>query len=112
MFEFTYREGALLPPGSRVLVRGDHVGTVLYLGHDKYPTKQMKNYFWPSQEQAENGKRQAISEESMETGIDIAEDEVPPCVPVRPVGVTIRLWPPGMYHRALEEQYGVQIFVC
>lgn len=102
MSEFTYREGALLPPGSRVLVRGDHVGTVLYLGHDKYPTKQMKSYFCPSQDPSENSKRQVISEESMETSIDIADDDVPPCVPVRPVGVTIRLWPPGRNHRTRE----------
>lgn len=94
LYALTTEEGALLPPGSRVLVRGDHVGTVLYLGHDKYPTKQMKSYFWPSQDPSENSKRQVISEESMETSIDIADDDVPPCVPVRPVGVTIRLWPP------------------
>ncbi|KAG7165244.1 hypothetical protein Hamer_G019435, partial [Homarus americanus] len=36
LYILTTNEGSLLPQGSKVLVQGDRIGTVMYFGHNKY----------------------------------------------------------------------------
>ncbi|XP_069164912.1 uncharacterized protein [Procambarus clarkii] len=39
LYILTTNEGLLLPQGSKVLVQGDRIGTVIYFGHCKYPSR-------------------------------------------------------------------------
>ncbi|XP_068249377.1 uncharacterized protein [Palaemon carinicauda] len=71
LYALTTEGGSLLPPGSTVLVEGERVGTVLYLGHEKLITSN-QSFVSPISVDA------ILSHEGY----------------LRPVGLTLKLWAP------------------
>ncbi|KAK7084775.1 hypothetical protein SK128_001973 [Halocaridina rubra] len=63
--------GSLLPPGSKVLIEGERLGTVLYLGHDKHSSKGPRDLPCGTMDSS-------LQQEGL----------------LRPVGVSVRLWAP------------------
>ncbi|XP_042228655.1 uncharacterized protein LOC121870771 isoform X2 [Homarus americanus] len=97
LYILTTNEGSLLPQGSKVLVQGDRIGTVMYFGHNKYssvisclPRHHLKASASTSTTQA------AITEASVESSKMISDetDGVVSVDSTSPIGVTITLWPP------------------
>ncbi|KAK4314763.1 hypothetical protein Pmani_013964 [Petrolisthes manimaculis] len=89
MYSLTTSEGPLLPRGSMVLVRGDMVGTVIYIGHRRhpFPNKGMQ-YLSPTSSPTQassvlwNG---GVVMDDVGNSADVASS---------PLGVTIALWSP------------------
>ncbi|XP_066946602.1 serine-rich adhesin for platelets-like [Macrobrachium rosenbergii] len=71
LYALTTEGGSLLPPGSTILVEGERVGTVLYLGHERYVTFNQS----------------AVSPIAVEALLAHAGY-------MRPVGITMKLWAP------------------
>lgn len=95
---FFHSEGSLLPRGSRVLVQGDQIGTVIYLGHRKHPLRNSGINRHHLQASATTSINQTVIAEASDDSAKNIVDEIYGTLDVStvsPLGVTITLWPPG-----------------
>lgn len=97
LYILTTKDGLLLPQGSTVLVQGDRIGTVVYFGHCKYPSRSSsvpQHHLQGSSITSINEK--IIPENKVESSKKIAEDGwyTSEVTTASPLGVTITLWPP------------------
>lgn len=94
------REGSLLPRGSSVLVQGNHLGTVVYVGHSRHlPRKPSltQHYHSAPITSANNGTNEPTLKLDTQHHPPTASSNTTNYVN-SPLGVTITLWPPGELH--------------
>ncbi|XP_071535404.1 uncharacterized protein [Panulirus ornatus] len=97
LYVLTTNEGSLLPRGSKVLVQGDHIGTVVYLGHHKHPLRYSsvsQHHIQPSAATSINQTVIAEASDSSSKNIINETCEALDVSSLSPLGVTITLWPP------------------